>query len=368
MESSFISDTDTVAEWRDALDREGKKLVFTNGCFDLLHVGHVRYLQEARALGDALVVALNGDASVRELKGEGRPVNTAGDRAEILCALACVDRVVVFDEKRATRVIDAIRPHRYAKGGDYTPESLNPEERAALEHAGAEICILSLVPGKSTSATLKRMQADGGEAGGADGRRPRLAVLGSGKGSNFEAVADAIDAGTLDAEIAVVISDVADAGILELARARGLPAIHIEPGAGKGGHLGDAALKEIVDRLEAASVDLVILAGFMRIVRAPLLTAYAGRILNIHPSLLPKYPGLGAWRQALESGDSETGCTVHLVDAGIDTGRTLDQARVPILPDDTAESLHARIQEAEHRLYPEVIGDYWRAGLLTRPS
>ncbi len=356
MESSFISDTEAVAAWRDELDRAGKKLVFTNGCFDLLHVGHVRYLREARTLGDALVVALNGDASVRELKGEGRPVNTAEDRAEILRALECVDRVVVFDEKRATRVIEAIRPHLYAKGGDYTPESLNAEEKAALDAAGTEIRILSLVPGKSTSATLKKVQND--ENGGTATRKgPRLAVLGSGRGSNFEAIADAIDAGTLEAEIALVISDVADARILQLAREREIPAIHIEPGSEKGGRLGDAALKEIVDRLEAASVDLVVLAGFMRIVRAPLLTAFSGRILNIHPSLLPKYPGLGAWRQALESGDSETGCTVHLVDAGVDTGKILGQARVPILPGDDAETLHARIQEEEHRLYPQVIGE-----------
>lgn len=361
MEASFISTTDTLAEWREELGREGKKLVLTNGCFDLLHVGHVRYLQEARALGDALVVALNGDASVRELKGEGRPVNNAEDRAELLCALECVDRVVVFDEKRATRVIEAIRPHRYAKGGDYTPESLNPEEKAALDAAGTEIHILSLVPGKSTSATLKKMQDDNGGAKESDSnhRSPRLAVLGSGRGSNFEAIANAIDAGTLDAEIALVISDVADARILELARERNIPAIHIEPGSEKGGHLSDAALKEIVDRLQAASVDLIALAGFMRIVRAPLLTSFEGRILNIHPSLLPKYPGLGAWRQALESGDTETGCTVHLVDAGVDTGAILAQAKVPILPGDDAETLHARIQEQEHQLYPQEISKLW---------
>lgn len=364
MESSFISDADAVAAWRDRLDREGRKLVFTNGCFDLLHVGHVRYLREARALGDALVVALNGDASVRELKGEGRPVNRAGDRAEILCALECVDRVVVFDEKRATRLIEGIRPHVYAKGGDYTPESLNLEERAALQVAGSEIQILSLVPGQSTSATLKRMGSDAGaledststsRSGG-----PRLAVLGSGKGSNFVAIADAIDRGELEAEIGLVISDVAGAGLLSLARDRGIPAIHVEPGSQEGGRLSDAALKEIVDRLEAAAVDLVVLAGFMRIVRGALLESFAGRILNIHPSLLPKYPGLGAWRQALESGDGETGCTVHLVDAGVDTGPVLGQSRVPIEPGDDADSLHARIQEAEHQLYPRVIAETWQ--------
>jgi formyltetrahydrofolate-dependent phosphoribosylglycinamide formyltransferase len=365
MESSFISDSADVARWRDALDREGKRLVFTNGCFDVLHVGHARYLQEARALGDALVVALNGDASVRELKGEGRPVNNAEDRAEILRALACVDRVVVFDEKRATRVIDTIRPHLYAKGGDYTPESLNPEERAALDRAGAEIRILSLVPGKSTSDTLRRL-APADRTG--FGIRPRLGVLGSGHGSNFEAIAAAIDSGSLAAEIAAVISDVADSRLLALARERGLPAIHIEPGSEKGGRLSDAALKEIADRLQAASVDLVILAGFMRIVRPPLLDTFAGRILNIHPSLLPKYPGLGAWKQALESGDTETGCTVHLVDNGIDSGEILAQARVPILPGDTPGTLHARIQEQEHALYPRAIAARWETCRAARET
>lgn len=357
MEASFISTLEEAAAWRDELDAAGRRLVFTNGCFDLLHAGHVRYLREARALGDALVVALNGDASVRELKGPGRPLNPAADRAEILCALESVDRVVVFDEKRATAAIEAIRPHIYAKGGDYTPDSLNAGERAALERAGAEIRILSLVPGRSTSATLKKMTTPNSDP--APGRKPRLAVLGSGTGSNFAAILDAIDAGSLDAEIAVVISDVAEARILDLARDRSIPAIHVEPGAERRGRLSEAALKEIVDRLRAADTDLVALAGFMRIVRSPLLDAFAGRILNIHPSLLPKFPGLEAWTQALEAGEIETGCTVHLVDAGVDSGPILGQAKVPVLAGDTPKTLHARIQEQEHELYPRVIRELW---------
>jgi phosphoribosylglycinamide formyltransferase-1 len=112
---------------------------------------------------------------------------------------------------------------------------------------------------------------------------------------------------------------------------------------------------EIVNVLRAHQVDLVVLAGFMRLLKEPLVTAFAGRIINIHPSLLPKFPGLAAWRQALEAGERETGCTVHRVDLGMDTGPILAQARVPIHPDDTAETLHARIQAAEHGLYPEVI-------------
>lgn len=142
---------------RDALDGEGRRLVFTNGCFDLLHVGHVRYLQQARVLGDALAVGLNSDRSVRELKGEGRPINNEADRAEVLAALGCVDYVVIFGEKRATELLKTVRPHVYAKGGDYTPESLDAGEREALAEAGAEVRILPLVPGKSTTSTLERM-------------------------------------------------------------------------------------------------------------------------------------------------------------------------------------------------------------------
>jgi len=139
---------------RDQFAAQGKRLVFTNGCFDLLHVGHVRYLQAARALGDALAVAVNGDASVRALKGPTRPVNPEGDRAEVLAALGCVDYVVVFPEVRVTNVLQTVRPQIYAKGGDYTPETLNPEERAAIDAAGSQICILPLVPGRSTTSIL----------------------------------------------------------------------------------------------------------------------------------------------------------------------------------------------------------------------
>jgi len=139
----------------------GKRLVFTNGCFDLLHVGHVRYLQAARALGDALLVAVNGDASVRALKGPTRPINCEADRAEVLAALGCVDYVTVFHTERVTELVRTVRPQVYAKGGDYTVESLNPEERKALKEVGAEIRILPLVPGKSTTATLGRMKEEG---------------------------------------------------------------------------------------------------------------------------------------------------------------------------------------------------------------
>ena len=139
----------------------GKKLVATNGCFDLLHVGHVRYLEAARRLGDVLAVGLNGDRSVRELKGSGRPINNEGDRAEMLAALECVDFVTIFPEMRATQFIFAAQPAIYAKGGDYTSETLNEEERAALQEVGAEIRIIPFEKGYSTSVLLEQLRKPG---------------------------------------------------------------------------------------------------------------------------------------------------------------------------------------------------------------
>ena len=146
-----------LSQVRDEMENSGRQLVFTNGCFDLLHAGHVRYLQQARQLGHALAVGLNNDDSVRGLKGEGRPLNPEDDRAEVLAALGCVDYVVIFEGKRATNSLQAVRPHLYAKGGDYTPDSLDKDERQVLDAAGSEIRILPLVPGRSTTAVVQRM-------------------------------------------------------------------------------------------------------------------------------------------------------------------------------------------------------------------
>jgi rfaE bifunctional protein nucleotidyltransferase chain/domain len=158
MHRGRIVTAEELAQLRYEADHAGRRLVFTNGCFDLLHAGHVRYLQQARELGDALAVGLNSDRSVRELKGEGRPINRQDDRAEVLAALGCVDYVVIFDGKRATDVLRTVRPHVYAKGGDYTPDSLDPEERAALAEAGSGIKILPLVPGRSTTSVVERLR------------------------------------------------------------------------------------------------------------------------------------------------------------------------------------------------------------------
>jgi len=154
--SAAVLSLDDLASESDRLKASGRRLVLTNGCFDLLHAGHVDYLARARALGDALAVAINSDMSVRELKGPTRPVNAESDRARVLSALRAVDYVVVFDSLRVTEVIRAVRPALYAKGGDYTVETLNPEERTALQEVGTEIHILPLVPGRSTTAILAR--------------------------------------------------------------------------------------------------------------------------------------------------------------------------------------------------------------------
>ena len=135
----------------------GKKIVATNGCFDLLHVGHVRYLQAARALGDLLVVGLNGDRSVHELKGAGRPITTQSDRAEILAALECVDLVTIFPEIRAMKFLAAVRPTVYVKGGDYSSETLDDEERAVLKEIGAEIRLIPFEAGYSTSGLIEQI-------------------------------------------------------------------------------------------------------------------------------------------------------------------------------------------------------------------
>jgi len=152
--SSKIVDFEEVSDRCERLRAVGKNLVATNGCFDLLHVGHVRYLEAARALGDVLVVGLNADHSVHELKGTGRPITTENDRAEVLAALQCVDLVTIFPQVRATRFIAAVRPAIYVKGGDYTCETLDEEERAMLKDIGAEIRLVPFQPGYSTSRLI----------------------------------------------------------------------------------------------------------------------------------------------------------------------------------------------------------------------
>ncbi len=183
----------------------------------------------------------------------------------------------------------------------------------------------------------------------------RLGILGSGKGSNCRAILERIRDGSLDAEARIVVSDFGDAPILEIAREFGVPHAHVAPGNFRT-ILEPAAEQELVRTLQRADVELVVLAGFMRVLKAPMLQAFPQRIINIHPSLLPKFPGLAAWKQALAAGEKVTGCTVHYVDAGIDSGMILGQREVPIMPNDTPETLHARIQIAERELYPEVIG------------
>src|ERR1700674_1046642 len=181
-----------------------------------------------------------------------------------------------------------------------------------------------------------------------------LGILGSGKGTNCRAILERIRSGVLPAEARVVISDVLDAPILGIAREFSVPNAYLPPGNFRT-RLDPQAEVELVRMLCDAGVELVALAGFMRVLKSPMLEAFPRRILNIHPSLLPKFPGLDAWKQALAAGEKTTGCTVHYVDEKIDHGDIIAQCEVPVLPNDSAESLHTRIQIAEHELYPAAI-------------
>jgi phosphoribosylglycinamide formyltransferase-1 len=185
----------------------------------------------------------------------------------------------------------------------------------------------------------------------------RLGILGSGKGSNCRAILECIRSGQLHAAARVVISDVFDAPILDVAREFAVPNAYLPSGHFRT-RLDPHSEAELVRMLHEAEVELVVLAGFMRILKSPMLEAFPRRILNIHPSLLPKFPGLEAWAQALAAGEKVTGCTVHFVDEQIDHGTIIAQREVPVMPNDTPETLHDRIQIAERELYPEVIARF----------
>ena len=187
-------------------------------------------------------------------------------------------------------------------------------------------------------------------------KRLPIGILGSGKGSNARAILERIQADNLAVEARLVISDVLHAPILDIAREFGVPNAYLPPGRFRT-RLEPEAEDQLVKMLRHAGVELVALAGFMRVLHEPMLKAFPRRIINIHPSLLPKFPGLEAWKQALAAGEKVSGCTVHYVDEQIDHGRIIAQREVTILPNDTAESLHSRIQVVEHELYPTVIAE-----------
>jgi phosphoribosylglycinamide formyltransferase 1 len=180
----------------------------------------------------------------------------------------------------------------------------------------------------------------------------RIGVLASGKGSNLQAIIDCVKAGTLGVEIGAVISDKREARALERARTHRIDDVWVNPKEFKTREDYDRMLVQV---LKNYSVDLVVLAGFMRILSPVFVREFPGRIINIHPALLPKYPGTHSIEKAFKAGDRTTGVTVHFVDDGVDTGPIIKQVQVPILPDDTLEKLEERVHEAEHRLYPEVI-------------
>ena len=186
-----------------------------------------------------------------------------------------------------------------------------------------------------------------------------IGILGSGKGSNCRAILRSIRNGKLDAKATVVISDVLEAPILEIAGEFGVPNAYLPPGHFRT-RLEPIVEEQLVEMLRNAGAEVVVLAGFMRVLKEPMLAAFPRRIVNIHPSLLPKFPGLEAWKQALAANEKWTGVTVHYVDARVDHGDIILQREVPILPGDTPESLHARIQQAEHVLYPEALEQVFR--------
>lgn len=188
-------------------------------------------------------------------------------------------------------------------------------------------------------------------------KRLPIGILGSGKGSNCRAILERIRSGDLAAKACVIISDVLNAPILHIAREFSVANAYLPPGQFRT-RLEPEVENELVKMLREAGVALVVLAGFMRVLHAPMLKAFRRRIINIHPSLLPKFPGLEAWKQALAAGEEVSGCTVHYVDEKIDHGEIIAQREVPILSEDTPESLHARIQIAERELYPAVIAEF----------
>lgn len=198
----------------------------------------------------------------------------------------------------------------------------------------------------------------------------KLAVLGSGSGSNMQSIVDDIEAGTLDAEIKIVLADFPDAKILERAKKHNLKGMYLDCAPFKT-KLEGAAEDRLIEILKAEGVDTVVLAGFMRIVKPKLLAAFPNRVLNIHPALLPAFPGVHSWTQALDYGCKVAGVTVHFVDAGTDSGPIIVQKAVPVLEDDTPETLHARIQVQEHIAYPEALrilakGNYTIEGCRVR--
>ena len=188
-------------------------------------------------------------------------------------------------------------------------------------------------------------------------KRLPVGILGSGKGSNCRVILERIRSGDLAADARVIISDVLDAPILDIAREFSVANAYLPPGRFRT-RLEPEIEEALVKMLRQAGIHLVVLAGFMRVLHAPMLNAFPRRIINIHPALLPKFPGLEAWKQALAAGETVTGCTVHFVDEKIDHGQIIAQREVPILPHDTPESLHARIQVAEHQLYPASIAEF----------
>lgn len=338
---------------RDRLHREGKRLVFTNGCFDLLHAGHVRYLEQARRLGDALVVGLNSDASVRQLKGPSRPLNHENDRAEVLSALRCVDGVVVFNSLRATDLIRELRPHVYAKGGDYTPESLEASEREALQEAGSMIRILPLLPGRSTTSLIHRASPP-----------VRVALLVRDGGKMLRFLLSAPRVHKVNVKVVAVLQDSGDEDQPRLVHDHDIRVIRL---VGVKPMASPAAKDELALGLRESAAD-VLLAGLDDLSWISEVEGIEGlQLLALHPSLLPAYPGGEALSEALEQGELVTGCTLLEWGAQPHNGRLWQQAEVRIRVGDTLESLSLRVQEQGQEMLTRFFSHWRREGAAGRP-
>ena len=339
-----------VAQRKLLYDR-GQKLVLTNGCFDLLHPGHLYFLNQAAALGDQLWIALNSNSSVQALKDPKRPLLDEHERAYALAALENVDRIVIFDTPHLAHEIRSLQPDIYVKAGDYTLETLNVEECIALETIGTTIRFLPFLKGYSTTGLIDRMAAAATHA-----TTPyAIVILGSGRGSNAEAILKAQAQKRLArARVAAIISDQPEAPILQRGPRFGIPADYVDPGPFKT-KLDEDATSRYIDHIKSFHPDLLVLAGFMRVVNEPFIRAFHGKLINIHPSLLPSFPGLNSIQQALDYGVVYTGCTVHWVTPEVDAGPIIDQKVVRIDPSDDLASLESKVHATEHELLPEVI-------------
>ena len=337
---------------RDRLHREGRRVVFTNGCFDLLHAGHVRYLEQARRLGDALIVGLNSDASVRELKGPGRPLNSEFDRAEVLSGLRAVDGVVVFDSLRATELIRELKPHLYAKGGDYTPESLERSERDALAEAGSVIRILPLLPGRSTTGLIQKVNPS-----------LRVALWGPDYHDLVRFLLDLPRQGLSQIQLVLVIAADLSSANQQILDQKGVVTLS---GAGSQGGLGEPIWGAGLQALSEHRVDLLVVAPGASSFLAEFGAELKLPALCLHHGSMPGSDPAESLSEAISQGELSAVCTLHEWGGGQQDGKVWLQAEVPIRLGDDLQSLQARLAQQGQVLLHKALAHWRREGAAAR--